>query len=170
MRDSKTAKQVLTWIIKYWPQEPKYKCPYGFGEFLALIDYESRDKSTKTNGKPYTYFNAIGGPYASRAKGKLIGTTAVGLAQFTKATASRAVAYDGEKSIEAAIQLLFKDASNNGGNFDPKKQRAFNRWEAWRTQRSSIEGKGKKINELIKKNNGINKITNAQLNAILGIQ
>lgn len=186
LRDSKTSKEVLGWIVKYWPRTHKCAkdCPVYYGEFLALIHFESMDMTTRKLGsRTPVYFNAVGGPYASRSGGRLIASTAVGLAQFTRATASREIAYNGEKSIKFALELCFKDALAYDCNFSPKKkgrivQRALNRWEAWYKKkdgeyqyRNRIKKMGKRINTLIKETHkgDASKATTAELNAILEI-
>jgi hypothetical protein len=163
LRDPKKATEVLGWIVKYWPKNPKCPPPVAAGEFLALIYYESRDSSTRQNGRP-TNFNAAGGPYGSKG----VRTTAVGLAQFTAATASRDVAYDGEKSIEAALQLMFRDAERHGCDFEAKNA-GLNRWEAWRTHKNDIQSKGAAINDLIngKYRGDASKVTDDDIMGIL---
>ena len=164
LRDSKTAQEVAYLIGINWPAS-NLKCPLGRGGFLALIYYESRDPSTRTGGKAFTYFNAIGGPYGSKG----VRTTAVGLAQFTEATAEREIAYDAQRSIERALELLYEDAATFG--FDPQPQRALNRWEAWRTHRADIIEKGKMIDALIERHGGWSGgVPNAELNQVLGIE
>ncbi|MFH1732581.1 MAG: hypothetical protein ABIF82_13155 [Planctomycetota bacterium] len=162
---------MLGWIAQYWPNKHKCapQCPVGYGEFLALIYFESRDTSTRTGGKPYTYFNAIGGPFGYKNQR----TTAVGLAQFTKATMSRDIAYNGEKSIEAALKLMMDDALNKDDSCEfNKKNRSLNRWEAWRTQQDKILKMGKQINDIITKTHkgDVSAVTEAELNAVLGIK
>jgi len=162
LRDEETAWQVLQWIHKYWPA--KNACPIQMGGILVMIHLESMDTSTKVGGRP-TYFNAIGGPYGTKG----LRTTAVGLGQFTEATAPRAVAYDGEKSIQAVMNLLFADAQRAGGNFDAAQ--ALNRWEAWTKNKQKITTLGAQIDALIQKAGGdVKKVNNADLNRILGIQ
>ena len=188
LRDSKTAKEVLAWVVKHWPSTHKCAkdCPVYYGGFLALIHFESMDMTTRKPGtRTPVYFNAVGGPYASRRGGKLIASTAVGLAQFTRATASRKIAYDGEKSIKFALALSFKDALAYDCDFSPEKkgkiiQRALNRWEAWYIKNKKgnyiykrrIVRMGKRIDTLIEKKykGDPSKVTNAELNAILGIK
>jgi hypothetical protein len=168
LRDSRSSKEVLGWIIKYWPTTHKCAkdCPIQYGEFLAIIFFESRDSSTRTKGSRFTYFNAIGGPFGY----KNYRTTAVGLAQFTRDTASRQVAYDGEKSIEAALKLMMDDALNKDGTCEfNKAHRSLNRWEAWIQFHNDILAMGKKINDLAKQRKGAENITDPELNAILGI-
>lgn len=170
LRDSKTARQVLTWIVESWPTKDRClpNCPIKPGHFLALIYFESRDSSTRTNGQPYTYFNAVGGPYGY----KRVRTTATGLAQFTRATASREIAYDGQRSISEAVRLMFSDANKNNCNFDPdEEQRALDRWEAWRTNNDAIIRMGDQIDALIKDVHGgdPSAVSDSELNSILGI-
>ena len=168
LRDSKSSKQVLDWIVQYWPEKHKCapECPISYGEFLALIHFESRDTSTRTGGQQYTYFNAVGGPFGYLNQR----TTAVGLAQFTRATMSREIAYDGEKSIEAALKLMMDDALNEDGSCKfNKEHRSLNRWEAWNNNKKDILEMGKKINDLIKQRKSPANVTEAELNSILGI-
>jgi hypothetical protein len=173
LRDSKSSKDVLDWIVKYWPANVPKNCPILYGEFLALIEAESRDTIVLTGGKP-TYFNAIGGPYASRPR-----TTAVGLGQVTRATApdfglSLDDRYDGEKSIKASVEALHKEGAKYG--YEPTRNkkifyRALNRWEAWYGGgQADIKAKGKQINELIKGKGGADKVTKAEIDGILGTQ
>lgn len=171
LRDSQTSLSVLLKIMKHWPagHECVKKCPIGIGEFLTLIHYESMDVSTKTNGRP-TYFNAVGGPAGT----KNLRTTAVGLGQFTIATAPDGgltfeERYDPDKSIKGALKLLFDDAAKKDCKF-MEKNRGLNRWEAWRTNRQQILNKGKKINQLIDDHNKGNKrLTEGAIDSILGI-
>ncbi|MCL2648668.1 MAG: hypothetical protein FWD61_16975 [Phycisphaerales bacterium] len=170
LRDEKTALQVLQWIYKYWPDKNALagSCPIQLGGILVMIHLESMDTSTKVGGRP-TYFNAIGGPYGT----KNLRTSAVGLGQFTEATASRAIAYDGEKSIQAVIELLFKDAQGQRakGNFDFPNL-ALNRWQAWTNPKTQaiIKTQGAQIDALIQKAGGdVTRVSNADLNRILGI-
>jgi hypothetical protein len=129
-----------------------------------MIHLESMDNSTRVGGRP-TYFNAIGGPYGT----KNLRTTAVGLGQFTEATAARAIAYDGEKSIQEVMRLLFADAGRTNGNFDANNL-ALNRWQAWTRNKATITDKGAQIDDLIQKAGGdLSKVNNADLNRILGI-
>jgi len=123
LRDSKKATEVLRWIINNWKVDKKciFTCPIGIGEILTLIHYESMDITTKKNGRP-TYFNAIGGPYGSKVFSKtykkIIRTTAVGLAQFTEATRSRAIAYNGQASVKEMITIAFKGVKITGCTFN----------------------------------------------------
>jgi hypothetical protein len=173
LRDPKQAKEVLNWVVEFWPDSHRCasECPVSFGEVLALFHFESADRSTRKPGSSMpVYFNAIGGPFASRRGNRLIGTTAVGLAQFTEATADRSIAYDGRASIKKAMELMFQDAGEMQCEFSPEgRQRALQRWEAWRANNADIKGMGKRINDLIKEKDGHENVTNEELNSILGI-
>ncbi len=162
LRDEKTAKQVLDWIIGLWPAEEKRRCPYKYGEVLALIHFESMDYSTAKGSRP-TYFNAIGGPAGT----KNLRTTAVGLGQFTIDTAPEAGLsfgdrYDAEKSITGFFKLLYSVAGTRG-EFD----QALGRWDAWNKRNAEIKSMGKKINELIDKKGDA---SNEELGQILQIK
>jgi hypothetical protein len=180
LRDSRKAKEVYGWIIAHWPARDLV-CPVGPAAILALLDLESRDPSTATGGKGFTYFNAIGGPYGMAIvkrndKGEIVDkyrTTAVGLAQFVVAKASREIAYDAMASVREALRLMHEDAARFGGNFEPNGWFSLNMWEAWHKQKDEILRKARAIEALWEKKGGgwqFDNITNAELNTILGIR
>jgi len=83
---------------------------------------------------------------------------------------SRQIAYDGEKSIEAALRMMMDDALNKDGTCEfNKEHRSLNRWEAWRTYKEDILQMGRRINDLVKQRKGPANVTEADLNEILGI-
>ena len=153
LRDARGPREVLDFIIEHWPDQHKCAkdCPVFYGDVLALVYYESMDFTTREpESTEPVYFNAYGGPYGSKG----VRTTAVGLAQFTEATAPREIAYSAEASIKEMLQLLFKDAAAFSCNFEPTRnrrilQRGLNRWEAWRTRQPEILQRGNHINDLI---------------------
>jgi hypothetical protein len=166
LRDSKTAKQVLQWIADNWVAS-KCKCSFDYGAILALIHYESMDKSTGRNGGA-TYFNAIGGPAGQTVSGRR--TTAVGLGQFVIGTAATAglsyqERYDGERSVGAVLRHIYNLAGTKC-DFET----ALAQWEAWTRNRTDIKRKGADIDRLIQKAGDFDKISNADLDRILGIR
>lgn len=169
LRSPMLAQEVHQMVAWGWPAS-SCECPFGMGLVLSLIHYESMDTSTSRNGVP-TYFNAVGGPASSMAGGKRIGTTAVGLGQFTIATAPQAgltyqERYDAQASVAGVLRLLYKDAETHDCNF-MSRNRGLNRWEAWGKHQAAITQKGSEIDKLIAQKKGVANVSNAELMTIL---
>jgi len=165
--DARNPKEILKWIIKYWPNEHKCakSCPAHYGEVLAIIRFESADYYVAPQP---VYLNALAGDAGMSKR------TAVGLGQISWETAYDAgitpeERYDAEKNVKGVVNIIFSGAKMKNGKCTFPGIPRFSVTKA-SIHKADIDRMGEAINkELANVEGDPERISESKLKSILGI-
>lgn len=164
--NAQNPKNVLEWIVKYWPKDHQCSknCPVGYGEVLAMIYFESRDNGVSNET---IYFNAAGGNAGSNLRNTNVGLGQISWESVSDAGITAQDRYNPEMNVKGLVNLIFNRSKPPKCSFSA----GVGRFSTFADYQTEIFMKmGPSINqELGKVDSDPSRISEAALKRILGM-